>query len=1539
VRPSNLAHRVLLAGCLTAAVAVSSPAETGGLSTGGSPHPPGAALIPEELLVDLGPAAIAVHDYGSMRLVWFEGDPPERLRGRAHVLPAAERVGFRGWSGPAPDSIDLTDADGGLFIVALVGPMDPSWRTELEAFGVRILAPAHPNALVVSAGGAGLEAALRITTTEGLPIIRGAMALPLEARVHRSLVPMLGAEPGPSDVELRLAGFGGRPLSEETKHAVGGGATVRWLPADLGRHLTAHPEIGYVEPVLAIELHNNLAARSNLAAVEPLWNLGYSGAGVTVSHNDSGVDLEHPDLVGAVTATVGRMTYTDTGHGTHTAGSIVGRGTSPAPVNTSGCGDPTGVLSSVRGMAWGADLVTNNIFEDGYGQVAEMMAWAVRNGAQLSSNSWGQVGLGDPVTGYTAAARDADAAVRDADPGADGPQPLAIFFSAGNVGPAPGTITSPATAKNVITIGAVENDRCGAWVPGHQPGPDPEAVVTSSGRGPSQGRIKPDLAAPGSDVLSPESTDPYSVQVWDQDWTGPAYAINSGTSQACAVAAGAGAVLHEYLWRSRGRRPSPALLKAALIVAANNGGVETLFDRGWGRVDAAAAVAGPVNGAVTLIDADETDELVTGESWGTQVVVRSSGVPLGLALVWTDVPGEEDSEHPLVNDLDLVLTSPSGGVYRGNVFSGGWSVPDPGTERDGDNNVEVVRIEFPEPGTWIAEVVGVDVAASPAGLEGQDFAVAISGDAGPCVEAPPPPAVVEAAQLGDNRIRVEWSAVSGATRYELSRADRSGGHPYSPISTLPAGVGSFIDTDVSGGSEYFYVVRAYRDCWSVYSTEASATAVGACRLPPVFAGLASVESPAGASCALELVWERVESLCPGVTAYSVYRGDEPDFEPGPDNRLVETVVSSGWLDQRLEWGRDYFYVVRASHYGQDFDDGNTVVVRGRPVGPLDIYLDEDVEGAVDGWILEPGSGADSGTEPWRVTEDDVWAGDRAWFVGDEDRVKDQVLLRARPITFPDGAEPVLEFHHRYRLHNRRDGGRLEYSTNGGLDWVDILEGDGQAVPADPQRWLTGGYSDSIGAPSNPLFLADAWTGDSRGWIHSRVDLADFVGRRILFRWRLGCDETPGTGSGWWLDGIRVVQEHECRPCPVADPPSGLAAEATDQGVMLEWDTLWGGDRYLISRALEIEGPFETIAVVNAPETSYHDTSASGGTTYTYVYAAANDECRSDNSAGSTVTAGGPCTMPPDFWGLDAVHDPRDTGCAMDLEWRPATPGCAGATTRHRVYRSESPGFQPGPETLIADHVAGPRYRDLSVVDGVLYHYRVRAVDGASLAEEGNPVIHSGWTTGPDEVHFSDSAEGDLDAWRTGRGSSQDSGTEPWKVVEDFTHGGSRSWFCSNEPRVKDQVLGLVAPFAIDDESTVLSFFHFYDLEPFWDGGRLEYSTDGGSTWHDILLGDGVTVGDNPERFLKGPYTGFVSVGTGHPFGGERAWTGFDNGWTETVIDLADFVGLTVQFRWRLGCDRADARVGWWLDDVELRTTSRCETVQPPAPRFSQGRHP
>jgi hypothetical protein len=1471
-----------------------------------------------------------VHDYGRMRLVRLDGPVPTSIENRVHVLRPSDVIGFRSWRGRAPEGVELGGSPNEAVVLALVGPLDPQWRRGIEQAGVEILAPAEPHALVVRADPQAIERALEITTSRGFRVVTGVAVLPQEARVERSLRVLAEGWSRHPPIDLVARGYDGRPL--------GDGAEFR--SDGLERFLTAHPEAGYVEPLWTPETHNNLAARPGLLQVEPIWqDLGYNGSGVTIAHNDNGVDLEHPDLADAVTGSAGRMAYTDNAHGTHTAGSVVGRGSSASPVNTSGCGDLTEPLPSVRGMAWGANLVTNNIFVDGLGGIAEMMAWGVEHGALVSSNSWGLVGQqGDPVVGYTSAAVEADAAVRDADPGFAGDQPLTVFFSVGNLGPGPTTVTSPATAKNVISIGATQNDRCGAWVPAHQAGPDPVEVLTSSGRGPSQNRVKPDLVAPGSDVLSLQSGDPYAVQQWDQAWTGEEYAINTGTSQACALAAGAGAVFHEAYWRTWGRRPSPALVKAALINAAVAIADGSPADRGWGRLDLAGSFSGPTGGSVTMVDQDETGGLSTGEVWIGSFVVRSSSTPLRLAVVWTDVPGEEDADHPLVNDLDVVVTDPDGTVYRGNVWDGLWSEPDPGPQRDVDNNVESVRVAQPVPGDWSVEVVGVDVPVAPAGLEGQDFALVYSGDAGPCSTPPPPPTDVGAASSGDRRIDLWWSEVPDAERYEVFRSQTAGGQPYVPLTVVEAPATWYSDTDVSGGIDYHYVVRAFRDCWSELSDEASATATGECGLPPVFDGLQTVEDLHGVSCSLGLTWQPATSQCGSTVVYDVYREETPGFEPGEANRVAQGLTDAQWTDTGLVGGSSYHFIVRSRDSGSDTDDGNTFELAASPSGPDDVYLEEDAEAGSDGWHTEPGSAADSGTASWFITSDDSWSGAHAWFVADEPRVKDQVLRTELPLTIPTGAVPVLEFRHRLQLHDGRDGGRLEYSTNGGLDWVDILDGDGQTVPPDPGRIFEGGYTNTIGSSSNPLFRAEAWTGDSRGWVRAVADLRDFAGLRVLFRWRLGCDDEFALDRGWWLDDIRVVVEWHCQTCAAPPAPVGLTADPTPDGVALEWDPVAGAQTYWVSRSTRSGGPYHLQAVVEPPAASYLDQSASGGTSYSYVVSV-ETSCRSAHSDEVTVTAGGPCRSAPVSWGLDSVTDRRQEGCALDLAWRPAESGCPGAEVRYRIYRSTVPRFLPGPWALLAEDLKGTRYRDLSVIDGEVYHYHLRAVDSVSGAEDDNPVQHSGWTTGPVEVLFSDSVEGGLEGWWTDIGSSADTGTDPWKVVDDIAHSGSRSWFCVNEPVIKDQVVGLVEGLEITDQTTVLAFHHLFDLEIFWDGGRLEYSTDGGSSWQDVLQGDGLTVPENPERFLRGGYSGTISFGTGNPLALSRAWTGFVDDWTEVVVDLGDFVGLTVHFRWRLGCDRSEARLGWWLDDVELRRTTTCETISLPAPRHPGGRRP
>ncbi|HEX7653517.1 MAG TPA: S8 family serine peptidase, partial [Verrucomicrobiae bacterium] len=267
--------------------------------------------------------------------------------------------------------------------------------------------------------------------------------------------------------------------------------------------------------------------------------LGLTGKNVMVEVNDTGIDAKHPDFDLTVGGTGNpRVAYdaiestSDTdGHGTHVAGIIAGNGSKSSTVtNASGSVTnadfrgkaPNAWLFSVGGIDGGND--TNNVVDDSYLQSAPALTNAL-----ISNNSW-TYGNAE----YDLAAASYDAAVRDALPERTGPQPVLFVFAAGNVGGGndsglggtADTVTSPGSAKNVITVGALEQLRNitnivtaldgtsnALWAAETDTG---FQVAGYSSRGNvgvqtegDFGRFKPDVVAPGTFVLSTRSS------MWD----------------------------------------------------------------------------------------------------------------------------------------------------------------------------------------------------------------------------------------------------------------------------------------------------------------------------------------------------------------------------------------------------------------------------------------------------------------------------------------------------------------------------------------------------------------------------------------------------------------------------------------------------------------------------------------------------------------------------------------------------------------------------------------------------------------------------------------------------------------------------------------------------------------------------------------------------------------------------------------------------------------------------------------------------------------
>jgi hypothetical protein len=275
-------------------------------------------------------------------------------------------------------------------------------------------------------------------------------------------------------------------------------------------------------------------------------------------------------------------------------------------------------------------------------------------------------------------------------------------------------VASPAAAKSALTVGATGNgigsDTC--FIPGS--------------RGPMRdGRIKPDIAAPGIDVWSaygPADT---------------AYGPATGTSMSAPLVNGACALLRQYLnegWYPTGQpepdnalEPSSALLRAMAVVSADPNvrrlGIPRVVPdsfAGWGRMDLDSVLyfAGDRRGLNLW---DDRYGLATGEVADFYVQVRNTDtIPLRAALCWTDTAGMPLAETALVNNLDLEVVG-AGQSYHGNKYLDGQSPPNP-PGWDSVNTIECFRRNRPVPGVWRFRVIARSVFTAR-----QPYALVITG--------------------------------------------------------------------------------------------------------------------------------------------------------------------------------------------------------------------------------------------------------------------------------------------------------------------------------------------------------------------------------------------------------------------------------------------------------------------------------------------------------------------------------------------------------------------------------------------------------------------------------------------------------------------------------------------------------------------------------------------------------------------------------------------------------------------------------------------
>lgn len=409
---------------------------------------------------------------------------------------------------------------------------------------------------------------------------------------------------------------------------------------------------------------------------------GLTGKGVLVGIADSGLDkgslVDLPvDLqsgsgriprVVMLKSFAGREVPDDPiGHGTHMAGTIVGSGESSG--------------GQFKGIAPGAGLYFQGLLDEDDiislpANIENLFLPAYAAGVRIHVDGWGAAG-----NTYDFRSAQIDRFIYSH------PDFIAVL-GAGNKGPGRSTLTNEATSKNSLTIGASQSPR---------PVFNPEAMFAdqaadSSSRGPtSDGRIKPELLAPGSAIISLCSSLTTSNFV-----NNTAYTRMGGSSMAAAVSGGALALLEEYLKSRKGvGTPSAALLKALLINGAQalEGGPSE--QNGFGILDLAGTILPLQENSFQI--ADIKDRVQDGQTLEYLFKVSDPSRPFKTTLAWTDPVSDTASASQLVDNLDLEVVDPQGRVLLGNDFRNKGV-------NDNKNNVEQICIDKPLAGEYLIRV-------------------------------------------------------------------------------------------------------------------------------------------------------------------------------------------------------------------------------------------------------------------------------------------------------------------------------------------------------------------------------------------------------------------------------------------------------------------------------------------------------------------------------------------------------------------------------------------------------------------------------------------------------------------------------------------------------------------------------------------------------------------------------------------------------------------------------------------------------------------
>ena len=593
-------------------------------------------------------------------------------------------------------------------VVQFSEPVTLEQRASLETLGVGLLSYLGNNAFFASLKTGGLET----TDLQAAPTLTGAMAIEREWKIAPSILaneyPDYAITMDAETKQARVAAYvmfhkdvsldRGQTLARAHKaqvisEIVSINMLVVELPLRSLLDLAVEDEVMWVEPPLPFMTETN-DSNSVITQTDTVQTAPYNldGTGMNVLVYDSGYALQsHGDFSG-------RLTIRDSAglsdHSTHVAGTVGGDGSG----NSAYEGMAPNVTIQSYGFEYdgsGTFLYTNpGDLESDYDEAINTYNVDISNnsiGSNIESNGFNCAYQGD---------YGATAALIDEIVGGSLGAPFRVVWAAGNERQGSRcdvegygdyySVPPPACGKNHITVGALNsNDDSMAWFSSWGPTDD--------------GRLKPDISGPGCQsggdggVTSTSSSGGYTTKC--------------GTSMAAPTVTGCLALLLQdfrvqFPAQNDPRNSTLKILLAHNAVDLGNTGPDYMY--GYGSIRIADTIDFMRGGEFAENSVSQSGSVTY------QVDITGGTSELKITMAWDDAAGTPNVNPNLVNDLDLVVMSPSSvRAYPWTLNPTSPSSAAVRTQADDTNNIEQVLVDNPEAGTWTITVQGTSVPSGP----------------------------------------------------------------------------------------------------------------------------------------------------------------------------------------------------------------------------------------------------------------------------------------------------------------------------------------------------------------------------------------------------------------------------------------------------------------------------------------------------------------------------------------------------------------------------------------------------------------------------------------------------------------------------------------------------------------------------------------------------------------------------------------------------------------------------------------------------------